>query len=1646
MQAIRTKMHHGIIKEFYTMMSLRVAVKRSIYVRHMLSHDFRLGAECFVLLPQFPPHTTQWNGWELVRGKGAHPTAVRNILESMSIAQLKAQCHHPKSNLHILGRDKMALVERLVNREREWSVEDLAKVYTNATHETEEENLAFGKLVRKLHRGIGVSEWCPPGVPEGKKRDTWAMQAIKAMIVCSANGREHPSSANAHIGRTITFCSMWRGMFDVLKQLQDTPQNALAIRSIARRDVAAYVVTKALRWYLVQREKVAYKKEVAQLKFHAKAQTALTDSASRELNKMFRIKTPGVVEDGDPASVRPLRFKLVKYRSEDKSDEPMQYHVRAAIVPWQRQIKKTCTTGLPVVQFKSKKTVAPEKDAAAEPLSGTEASWALQEFNVPGVDCFADIFFYVIASPMSAKKKGGGSGDGDDMMIVGTAWLPSWAVFRQSTPTHRECAGLQQHKKLQSYLKSVYGSDPNEHESVKAVFDASVTDATQVFRTFQLQLQKPPSVDLWETDLKVPPHFGDSTMKMLSRRGQMNPDMDAGAISVEFDACGPEKRTWCGAVSVRGASQGQAQSKTRWCVLAGPCLYLYDCKASDNGRQLQSPFEPEANRVKYEPVTAEREIIDLKTAVVSELLATNGELTITIPPSEVGAYSKPYTMSEEQPSLKIGPPKSSSEGGEGGSGGAEGDSASEQGGSIGIEELHARLHSANEKAQKQPGTTHMGRFEGFGLDDMQPHVELQDPLPFCERWVVTYYDEWEPIAEGGAYLSASLSLLFMSAAFVVMVYSFYPKVELVPYYDWVVFFILPAIMILNAIVQFGSAILLKFHLGKCVGVEAKNYVGWTLTIMSFVCFVLVIAACVISIIHVGIIGDAQMRMENLTDTTPLEEINDNWVLQITYQKISAEKAVWDYTQEKKGCCGWKFPHEYPAPSCAAAPRPACAQKILRHHMNFWGAFLGVSIMMVVVHAVTLFLQFALMRWTSEAPPQTRHPKVKVGSVEDLMKWGVALVAVSLFAMMFNLIVIVASWITRAMPEMIILYSINMCISTLNFLATPVAMVAGKALMKMAEEKDPDKVEAGRSMRQILKWILRIYAIFNVITLVQAAVYGITYTVYFVAATDAYFKKRSITFIANPWIAYFKLWIEVNPRKWQKMQNSLGCCGFDTSPGGIQNACQYCTSHTYMGNYCSLNTASNILNVTRNLVSSCQADVNGYVSAYSFITALVALVQMVILIGMTVQSFGISFPSTFKSKTSVLDQLKGKGQKMGMKTKESKPIQIALRLQKGKKKYYVGIRAEVDLLWAKPDSGQDPSMSAQERSLRRSWSTSKDAGENSAIVPQLKVSDSGCPHQLEIAWETLEKARAALGRDKGKRNLEEAIHGYDNVLKEAEKAVIAMVDKTSAKGLQALVSKEVKAQESENKKHPPSTAYHSPIFVPITRFSVVAVPEHPDAGCWWTAIVSDAGTATTTRISLQNEFYHQLLSISADGRGTLQLRPTRKPSPGRLLMSLPTLVKTEMKKKEEERRKKEGAVAGQEGGAANPAAGSRADAPPADHRSQWQKLFDGQRRPADSIFAVDDPIEEDEGGQSSDLIFSIEGVKSKRYLGLTPEGGSKAGTRGDPPMLVGTHTRRFCTAETHNVSSFEIVERNAFDDGERADARSSEGGRGCFKRH
>ena len=273
MRTIRAKMHRGIIREFYTMMSLRVAVRRSLYVRHMLAHDLANGIACFVLLPRLPAHTTQWNGWELVRSTRRtrttqSPSASRSTLEGMSVSGLKSELK--KQDLHCLGRGKSALVQRLLDAQREWTIEQLAGVYTAATKSQTvdpREAARFTELARRLNEGLRESSWSPHASDDPTQ---WAVCALKAMIVCSTRGPS-ASAADAHVGRTITFCSLWRDMLHTLSQMQTSDDHfALTMRSVARRDVAAYVVTKALRWWKVQMEKaecvfLVYTQSVARL-------------------------------------------------------------------------------------------------------------------------------------------------------------------------------------------------------------------------------------------------------------------------------------------------------------------------------------------------------------------------------------------------------------------------------------------------------------------------------------------------------------------------------------------------------------------------------------------------------------------------------------------------------------------------------------------------------------------------------------------------------------------------------------------------------------------------------------------------------------------------------------------------------------------------------------------------------------------------------------------------------------------------------------------------------------------------------------------------------------------------------------------------------------------------------------------------------------------------------------------------------------------------------------------------------------------------------------------------------------------------------------------------------------------------------------
>ena len=235
-------------------------------------------------------------------------------------------------------------------------------------------------------------------------------------------------------------------------------------------------------------------------------------------------------------------------------------------------------------------------------------------------------------------------------------------------------------------------------------------------------------------------------------------------------------------------------------------------------------------------------------------------------------------------------------------------------------------------------------------------------------------------------------------------------------------------------------------------------------------------------------------------------------------------------------------------------------------------------------------------------------------------------------------------------------------------------------------------------------------------------------------------------------------------------------------------------------------------------------------------------------------------------------------------------------------------------------------------------------------------------------------------------------------------------------------------------------------------SVVAVPGCPDEGCYWTVCRSPIGDLITTsaRISLTNTFYHQLLAVSSDGRGALELRPTRVPEAGSVLAGLPALVQSaspKLKHSLRRLRSRERELDLNEAGRAS-AGGSgttAAIATKTGSHARWKTVFDeDQRMPTDSILAVDDPIEQSEGS-GAELVFSIECVKSSRYLGLTLQGGGKGerDARRDAPMVAGTHTRRFCTADAHNVSSFEIVERAQLEQ-QALSASRSEGASGRLR--
>ena len=267
----------------------------------------------------------------------------------------------------------------------------------------------------------------------------------------------------------------------------------------------------------------------------------------------------------------------------------------------------------------------------------------------------------------------------------------------------------------------------------------------------------------------------------------------------------------------------------------------------------------------------------------------------------------------------------------------------------------------------------------------------------------------------GTSLGAGLSLLFVCLTISVFGYVYVPKAELVPYYLWMLAFF-PIVTIINTVVQFSSTALLSVHRKRFVERYELNWGGIVCTGFSFAMLILVFTMAAVSTFHVAALTDAQVRhnfvalpspatlcpstreltaptlallraptdrsthaataqlaVENLTDTTPLSE-QSNLLLRVVFAKIEEDPELWVATQEKKECCGWKFPHELASDECERTPRPACGAKILRHHMNFWGMFMGLSYALAIVHSVTLVIQFAIFRWTSEPPPQERPGK------------------------------------------------------------------------------------------------------------------------------------------------------------------------------------------------------------------------------------------------------------------------------------------------------------------------------------------------------------------------------------------------------------------------------------------------------------------------------------------------------------------------------------------------------------------------------------------------------------------------------------------------------------------------------------------------
>lgn len=330
-------------------------------------------------------------------------------------------------------------------------------------------------------------------------------------------------------------------------------------------------------------------------------------------------------------------------------------------------------------------------------------------------------------------------------------------------------------------------------------------------------------------------------------------------------------------------------------------------------------------------------------------------------------------------------------------------------------------------------------------------------------------------------------------------------------------------------------------------------------------------------------------------------------------------------------------------------------------------------------------------------------------------------------MTYDIIVIFTSWLTALMPNQLWVYGFNLLISGCTLLFTPSAMFVGKWLLKVRaraltaahtcprlltyitprltasqiNEGDAESIEKHKPLLEVFKWILRVYAVFNVLVLCLAAAQGITYSVYAVSAIEVYavrvsvrccpsgtaagshllrritahlshylshlpvlsfllstrsstnadssfFTKRSITDTSNPWIVFMKNWIETYPELWRKMQDALVCCGFDEGSHAAgeespQDACEYCSSFTFMGAYCPLNQFSLVNKTIRDTAGSCAFDVTWYSMAYSTATAAVSLAQTFVLGGMAIASLRIAgFRVKQLGNESILDQVRCNG--------------------------------------------------------------------------------------------------------------------------------------------------------------------------------------------------------------------------------------------------------------------------------------------------------------------------------------------------------------------------------------------------------------------